>query len=100
MNYALFLSCQYTAKEPGKDQGLVMSPRNKTWSEVFFGAQSYKPQLNSPLIHPVQGGPNQKRKKERKEGKISLGENCGTPAWHCQLKEEAKRALSSVLLGD
>ena len=57
-----------------------MSPRNNIWSEVFFGRQSYKPQLNIPLIYPVQGGFDHNHQQQNMtERKISLRDKCGAP---------------------
>lgn len=50
-----------------KDQSLPMSPRNNTWSEVFFGVQSCKPQTKIPFLYPHQGELSKKRGGERKK---------------------------------
>lgn len=52
-----------------KDQSLLMSPRNNTRSEVFFGVQSYRLQTNSPLLHPHQAKFKKKKKREREREK-------------------------------
>lgn len=93
MSYAGPVSCQDPTEEPETDERPVTSPRNRAWPEAYFGAQGCKPQLTIPLLHPVQEGLNQKKKKK----KDSLGDRWQTPVWHCSLREEAERGLSSVL---
>lgn len=45
-----------------------MSPRNNSWSEVFFGIQICQPQTNIPLLYPHQGELRKKRGERKKEG--------------------------------
>lgn len=84
-----------------KDQSLPMSPRNNTWSEVFFGVQSCKPQTKIPFLYPHQGELSKKRGGERKkEGEKTFLEETIVRHRCVTVKEEAKHGLSSVLSGD